>query len=248
MNLKELAIAAGGVLYMLGSAVMFRRIGASDTVMKVAVVGSAIVAIGGGVTVTRWLEERRAGAMGRYALESGFTSDPESEAFMKTLDAYSLFIGGHSRKVANLMRGQRGALRLAIFDYEYTVGTGRGSTTCEYTVCVIEMAPLHVQHFFARRQDELGDFLGKLFGGADVDFQDDRAFSKAIVLHTKGAEEETRRLFSPGVRAVFTALAKKGPQIEGWDDKLVFHYGHRLPIARLNELVDDALTAARSLG
>jgi hypothetical protein len=248
MNLKEVAIAVGGAAYMVGSLLMFRRIGASDTVMKVAMVGSLIVAVGGGVTISDWLAKRRAAAMMRYAKENGLSSDPGTEAFMNQLASYALFSRGESRKVTNLSRGQSGALSFAICDYEYTVGGGRARSTKEYTVCVIELARLQVPHFFARRQHDIGDFLGKLFGGADIDFDDDHAFSKAIVLQTRSAEAETRRLFSPGVRAVFTALSKKSPEVEGLEDKLIFHYGQRLAVARLNELVDDALTVARSLG
>ncbi|MFP5254161.1 MAG: hypothetical protein ACLGH4_10255, partial [Actinomycetes bacterium] len=49
------------------------------------------------------------------------------------------------------------------------------------------------------------------------------------------------RLFDERTRSVFTRLAPKAPQVEGLNGTLLFHYGRRLKVERINELVDDAL-------
>lgn len=58
---------------------------------------------------------------------------------------------------------------------------------------------LRVPHFFARRQIALFDWLGRTFGGQDIDFPQDEAFSTAFVLQGED-EAATRELFAPSLR------------------------------------------------
>jgi hypothetical protein len=115
------------------------------------------------------------------------------------------------------------------------------------TVCVVELERAGMPQFFARLQHGLDDFVDKLFGGPGIDFEDDREFSRLVVLRTGGQEAEVRRLFSPSVRALITDLSKKNFEAEGLDGKLIFHYGEHLNITRVGELVDDALRLAHAL-
>jgi hypothetical protein len=145
------------------------------------------------------------------------------------------------------VRASRGDEQLALCDYQYTVGSGKHQHTHHHTLCVVRSPRAPLPHFFARRQMAFFDFLGKVFGGQDINFDEDPEFSKAYVLQTAGAEPELRRLFDEPVRSAFTRLAPKGVQVEGRGDTFVFHYGRRLKLERFNELVDDAVAMRQTL-
>jgi hypothetical protein len=162
------------------------------------------------------------------------------------MQSFKLFNQGHSRRLTNLLRGSRDDVSISLCDYKYTVGYGKHQQVHLQTICVLRSPKLKLPHFFARRQVALFDFLGKMFGGQDVNFDEDPAFSKAFVLQSVGSEDELRRAFDHNVRAAFTALAGKSLQAEGFNDTLLYHIGRRLKPEQINEVVDDALALRRT--
>lgn len=194
----------------------------------------------------RHLERKRTEAVHAWAPQNGFTVDPDWNGFHATLQQLTVFSQGHSRKLRNLVRAKRDDDQLALCDYDYTTGSSKGHTH-QYTLCVVQGRRGAMPHFFARPQMALFDSLGKLFGGQDISFEEAPEFSKAYVLQTLGAEYELRGLFNEQTRAAFTRLAAKGVRVEGVGAMLVFHYGCRLNIERLSELVDDTLAVRQAL-
>ncbi|MBK7860124.1 MAG: hypothetical protein IPJ65_16220 [Archangiaceae bacterium] len=204
--------------------------------------------IAGIIALARYMEKRRTEAVHGWGQANGFMPDPDWNGFHGSLQQFKLFNQGHSRKLRNLIRATRGDQQLAICDYQYTTGSGKHQHTTFQTLCVVRATKAPLPHFFARRQVAFFDFLGKVFGGQDVNFDEDPAFSKAYVLQSQGAEDELRRLFNEPVRSAFTQLAPKGVQVEGRDDLVVLHYGRRLKPERLGELVDDSVSVRQTLG
>lgn len=199
------------------------------------------------IALGRYLERKRTEAVHGWAQQNGYTLDPDWTGFHATLQEYKLFNQGHSRKLRNLIRASRGDDQLAVCDYQYTTGSGKHQHTHIQTICVVQSRKAPLPHFFARRQVALFDFLGKMFGGQDINFDEDPEFSKAYVLQTATGEEDVRRLFNEQTRSVFTRLAPKGVQVEGSGGTVLFHYGRRLNVDRIAELVDDAVTVRQAL-
>lgn len=110
------------------------------------------------------------------------------------LRAMSLFNAGRSRSAANVMWGER--RDYLFFEYSYTVGSGKNSSTYTQTVGAFRCAGRNMPDFTAAPED-LGDWFAELFGGQDIDFEHDPVFSKNYRL--RGPDEAAiREFFSVG--------------------------------------------------
>jgi len=92
----------------------------------------------------------------------------------------------------------------------------------------------------------LYDGLGALFGGQDIDFQEDPEFSAAFVLQGE-QEAAIRQTFTAPVRAWFAQQASQRFFFEAQENKLVFHRGKPVPPGESLELMDQALQILRLL-
>jgi len=213
----------------------------------VLIIGAVIGLIVGIIALASYMEKKRTEALTAFAQANGYAMEQDLAGFRTAMGSFKLFNQGHSRDLRNLMRGNRDDVSVSICDYRYTTGSGKHQQTHNQTVCVLRSPKLRLPHFFARRQVALFDFLGKVFGGQDINFDEDPEFSKAYVLQTAGSEDELRRLFQQPLRSQLTALAPKGVQIEAREDTIVYHLAKRLKPEQISELVDDALAVRRSL-
>ena len=214
----------------------------------VLLISGVIGLIVGIIFLARYLEKKRTEAVHGWGQQNGYTLDPDWTGFHASLQEFKVFNQGHSRKLRNLVRATRGDDQLAVCDYQYTTGSGKHQQTHQQTLCVVQSggAPA-LPHFFARRQVAFFDFLGKVFGGQDINFDEDPAFSKAYVLQTAVSEDDVRRLFNEQTRSLFTQLAAKAVQVEGRGNTVLFHYGRRLKVEKLGELVEDAVAVRAAL-
>lgn len=209
----------------------------------------AIGAVIGFIAIVGYLaylsDKKRTEALQQYAQAHGLVFEGQASELGQWVQGFKLFNQGRSRILRNVMRGAKDRAAVGLGDYRYTTGSGKHSTTHHQTVCVVRHPGLQVPHFFLRRQVALFDAIGKMFGGQDLNFEEDAAFSKAFVLQTSGQENEVRRYFNERARAHFTALAGKNVQVEGLGDTLLLHYGKRLDVKDLDALVADAVNSAR---
>ncbi len=218
-----------------------------ETLIPVVAVLGTIGFIVGLVLLMQHLERKRTEAVHAFAQAHGYSVDPDVAGFQESLNGFKLFNQGRSRELKNLIRTSREDLSICLADYKYVTGSGKHQQTHRQTICVVRSERLRLPHFFLRRQVALFDALGKMFGGQDVNFEEDPDFSKAFVLQTVDSEDELRRLFDRGARDAFTALSKKGVQCEAMLDTLLLHYGQRLKLERLEELAADAVNVRRAL-
>lgn len=209
-----------------------------------AIVG--LIAFVGGIVYIGWLlEKKRTEAMTAYASTHGYQFEGEVPAMVDELAGFKLFNQGRRRIVKNLMRGSKDVGAMRICDYQYTTGHGKHQQVWQQTICVLQTPGRKSPHFFCRRQRALFDALGKMFGGQDINFDDDPDFSKAYVLQTNGDEERLRQFMNTKLRSALTQLADKNVVLEVNDDVMVFHLGKRLKPDQIDALVADAINVRR---
>ena len=83
-----------------------------------------------------------------------------------------------------------------LFDYQYTIGHGKGAQTLRQTAGAFHCPNRAIASLTARPED-LGDKVSEFFGGQDIDFESDQAFSKQYRL-TGEDEAAIREFFSAG--------------------------------------------------
>lgn len=215
---------------------------AGPVVLVVGVVGL----IGGLIWLAYWLEKKRTEFMQGYAESKGLTFLGANQELWKQLETFKLFGQGHSRKLRNAMRGLKEVGEVHVADYKYVTGSGKHQQTHEQTIVVVRTPGRAAPHFFARRQNAFFDAIGKVFGGQDINFDDDPEFSKAWVLQTAGDERLLRNFMSPQLRETLTRLANKKPQLEASGELLLLHFSRRLKKHEdLDGLLADATNVRR---
>jgi hypothetical protein len=209
-------------------------------------IGGMIAFIGGIIYIAWLVEKKRTEAMTAYAQTHGYVFEGVQNQLLHDMAGFKLFNQGHSRQVKNFMRGAKdvGAIRIA--DYQYVTGSGKHRTVWNQTICVLQTPGRNAPHFFCRRQRALFDALGKLFGGQDINFDDDPAFSKAYVLQTNGDEQQLRHFMSPALREMLTRMGDKNVVLEVSGDTLLIHHGRRLKPDQIDGLVADAINVRRN--
>lgn len=213
--------------------------------MPFLAIGGVIALIAGIVYLAWLMEKKRTEAMTAWAQAHGYVFEGPAQPLIDELSAFKLFNQGRARTAKNLMRGAKEPGAVRICDYQFTTGSGKHQQVHQQTICVLKTPGRNAPHFFLRRQRALFDALGKVFGGKDIDFADDPAFSKAYVLQTNGDENQLRGFMSPGLRDTLTRLAEKNILMEVVGDTLVLHQGRRLKTEQLESLVADAVNIRR---
>lgn len=132
---------------------------------------------------------------------------------------------GHGRLVSNVLEAARSdELNFTLFDYQYTVGYGKSSSTYYQTVTRMQSAVfrlpafiLYPETFFAK--------MGKAFGRSDINFPESPEFSRRFIL--RGDDEAAiRALFTPALRQALESHQRL--TIEGASDLLfIFRAGRR---------------------
>ncbi len=205
-----------------------------------------VVALIGGIVYLAWLfEKKRTEAMTAYAQAHGYVFEGKQPELVAQLSAFKLFSQGRARTVKNLLRGAKDTGAVRICDYQYTTGSGKHQQVHQQTICVLQTPGRQAPHFFCRRQRALFDALGKVFGGQDINFEDDPVFSKTYVLQTSSDEAQLRNFMNPGLRDTLNKMADKNVVLEVVGDTLVLHQGKRLKTEQLDALVADAINLRR---
>ena len=138
--------------------------------------------------------EGQAGGMGFSFSERG------TEEELATLSHFDLFNQGRSRKIRNLMRGEKEGVGVWLFDYRYKPPVSGSQRVWVQTVFRAETGRLDLPEFQVRPRNLL-DHLGvEAEQEISLDGADD--FSKRYVV--EGMDEaEIRHLLTPDVRAYF---------------------------------------------
>lgn len=165
-------------------------------------------------------DRKRTAAMAQAAEELGFEFDPTSrDTLPDDLAELYLFTQGSRRRARNVMRGKTSDLDVTIFDYTYTVGTGKNKSSFTQTVVCFRTGNLRLP-IFSLRPENIWHRIGTMFGMKDIDFESHPKFSKSYLL--KGPEEvAVRHTFTESVLDFFED--RPGLCVEADSRVLVFY-------------------------
>ncbi len=219
--------------------------------VNVALILFGFLCVGHVRRLARLRDKEHREAMAAYASKFGSQRGVAIEPIMGAVSEFRLFSNDSSPVIKNIMKLTREGCPVHIFDYVFTVVSHDKdgfATTTEYThtVVVLQWQGLHVPHFFCRQQRTLSDALGKAFGGQDIDFADDPAFSGTYVLQTKGDEAKLRSFMNASRRRALIEFRDHDVRVEAHGNTMVLHRGRTLSVDDLDALVGDALRLCRA--
>lgn len=191
------------------------------------------------------MEKKRTREM-RAAVEAlgwSFTETiPASEA--PGAGRFDLFDRGHTRTVRNLAVGERGGVRVTMFDYSYVTGSGRTRQEWNQTVLHLQADGMELPAF-SLRPENIFHKIGGLFGYQDIDVPDRPLFSRKYLL--RGSDE-------PAIRGVFQGpvldFCEANPHTcsDGEGGELLFwRYSRRVRPAEVGALLDRGVELAGRL-
>ncbi len=124
---------------------------------------------------------------------------------------------GHTNLWENEMSGTRGDYSFTIFEHHSVSGYGKNRSEIINTICILLKDRVNLPQFFVRDENMILDSLGKLFGGQDINFDEDPEFSKMFVLQGM-VEQDVRDFFDRKIRRVFVTKHVRGYKYEGKAD------------------------------
>ena len=183
---------------------------------EIAALGAGILSIW---ALRRTLSRKRTQALANAATEMGFTFDGETRTpYLQT----ALFGKGHSRKFENVMTGDRAGFIVRLFDYSFTMGSGRRQQT--YTQTVANFSKEHVSlPYFELRPANMLSRAWDAITHKNIHFDADPEFARRYVL--QGAlPDKVREFFTPGLISFLDGFdAHEKWHIEGVGGSLVVY-------------------------
>lgn len=199
--------------------------------------------VGGIIYFAVTMEKKRTAALAKVADELGLDFYPKQvQTLLGRLGSFSLFSKGHSRKMKNVMTTGTQLGRLYIFDYQYTTGGGKNSSTHRKTVVAMEPDGVEMPSFFLR-PEHFFDKVGALIGFEDIDFDHHPEFSKSFILKGEN-EREIRRFFDSEMLDFFEA--RKGIYMESKPDIFIYVHGRRKKPDQIADLMKEAFEIFRA--
>ncbi len=137
-------------------------------ILPIVLIAVTIVVVG----IFSWLSmSRRRKRLMAWATEKGFWFEKVNHSFTHQFAAFEPFNVGDDRHSRHLIQGRVDGAKLAVFQYHYTVGSGKNETTTVVHACAFE-TPI-VSPGLSIRKEGLHHKLFDAFGGEDIDFESD---------------------------------------------------------------------------
>jgi hypothetical protein len=200
---------------------------------------AAVAAVAAIVSLFYYLERKRTEEMGLAAERLGFSFSIVPEpGLLEGLRSFRLFSQGRSRRIRNVLRRHVDHIQITLFDYRFTTSGGKHNRTHDQTVGLFETARLELPAFALRPEHVFHRLAGAL-GYQDIDFEQDPAFSEAVLLQGRD-EDQIRSLFDRNLLAYFAR--HPGVCTEGEGSRLVFYrQERRVDPAQLEGFVEEGL-------
>tara|TARA_B110000495_G_scaffold199686_1_gene213552 strand:+ start:9309 stop:9971 length:663 start_codon:yes stop_codon:yes gene_type:complete len=171
---------------------------------SIAIVVTIVLLVVGGITYSIIYEKKRKQKLKETAEEMGLTFSPDGDPHLLTrFSDFKLFNVGRGRRMSNLIQGDSGEVKIAIFEYKYTTGSGKNSKTRHQSVVSLHSPDLVCPDFTIRPENFL-DRIGSALGFQDIDFDDHPEFSSKFVLQGSD-EQQLRQYFNQVTLDFFTA-------------------------------------------
>ncbi len=142
-----------------------------------------------------------------------------------------LFSKGHSKKISNVVSGQYKEHPLRLFNYRYTVGSGKNSHTYTFTACEICFEKTDFPHILLHSKTMWGRLGSVDMWGSDKDMQIslEDEFKKDFSLYvTQDYEIEALQIFTSEVLSFLQKEAKDfsiefaGNRVYIYDNKVIY--------------------------
>ncbi len=185
-------------------------------------------------------EQKRKQAMEQAATQLGLAfSEKLSDEDQGLFQNFAIAQLGHSRSATNAITADSGELRMVIFDYVYTSGSGKNKSTHRQNIVMCSSPMLKLPQFSIAPESffhRIADFLGY----KDIDFDEDEPFSRQFLL--KGPDEAAvRELFNAQRRAAFMKFTDV--TIEGSGHTFIFYQPRkRRDVEHLRELMESGFS------
>lgn len=158
--------------------------------------------------------------------------------WIPNLEKFALFNQGHGRTIKNIVYGELEGMKAALFDYRYTVGSGKNQSTYNQSVVYFEPGNLNAP-FFSLRPEHTFHKIIAAFGYQDIDFGNRPTFSSKYLL--RGPDEPAvRSLFNDALLGFYEM--NQGSSADGGDNQLfIFRQNERTPPHESQAFVNWAL-------
>lgn len=176
--------------------------------------------------IKAWMN-RRTEEMKETATMLGMDYQEKDEyGMLSLLKDFKLFKKGTSKRINHIIRSKELVedLDISIFDYRYTISTGKSSHTYKQTVFFVQSKKLELPEFYMKPEHFFHKVAAYL-GWEDIDFETHPTFSDQY--HLKGEDEDSiRRMMNEEVLHFFTI--EKEWSLEGIGYFLIFYRNKKL--------------------
>lgn len=147
-------------------------------------------------------EKKRREALEQVAAQLGmqFSAQlPEGIRSRLVQAGFGLFEQGYGQRFYNSMSKRLiDGTEIALFDYQYTRGSGKSSSTYRQSVFYAYHEDLHLPRFRLHPENAFFHGIAKAFGMQDINFESHPKFSRSYLLRGEN-EAQVRLRFHPGV-------------------------------------------------
>ena len=209
-----------------------------EALFPIIFIAVVLLLIGVGIFYSRHAEKKRREKFNEIAIEMGLTFFPNGDQnLLDRLHAFRMFNQGRARKMNNLVSGDSGEVQMAIFDYQYTTGSGKNATTHRQSIAALQSTALRCPDF-TMRPEHFFDRIGGALGFQDIDFETHPQFSKLFVL--QGSNEAALRTYlQPKLLEFFES--KPGISVEAQPGMMFFYRsGKRVKPDEIKDLLAQA--------
>lgn len=168
--------------------------------------------------------KKRTEACRAQASAMGLEFAETADELIGRLGDFALFNRGRRKRTRNVLTGDAGDVKISIFDYQFTTGSGKHKKNHRQTVVLLESANVQAPSF-SMRQQGFFDRFGKVLGFQDIDFSSHPKFSKMFVLQGPN-EEAVRRFFTPSLLDFFET--QESVNVEGGLGRVMIYNGRKL--------------------
>lgn len=185
---------------------------------------------------------RRTERLAELAYRINVDFSPEDDwGLIKLLEDFKLFKRGIGKKITNVFRSRDEMLEtdVRIFDYKYTISTGKTSRRYQQTVFFADSRKLGLPEFRMKPEVFIHK-IGKLLGFEDINFEAFPDFSSQYYLKSTD-EQYLRATMHDGILSFFST--EKGWRVEGINYYLIFYKKDRLyPPAEMESFLKKGTT------
>ena len=184
----------------------------------------AVFFVGGSILWARWVEKNRRNKLSEVAELLGLEYRPAGTGLLQgRLGGFALFNHGTDRRLTNVIEGDSGDVVIAIFDYQFTIGSGKQRSTERQSVIALSSPHLNCPQLALRPQRML-DWIGSVIGFQNIKFETHPTFSRLFVV--QGPDEDAIRSFmSPDLLTFFES--RQGYTLEASGNSMLFYRSKR---------------------